>query len=34
MCEAQVKGKPMSYDTDDFGILSQKKIIMILNNNK
>jgi len=26
----EVKGKPMSYDTDDFGILSQKKIISIL----
>jgi hypothetical protein len=26
----EVKGKPMSYDTDDFGILSQKKIINIL----
>ena len=27
---SEVKGKPMSYDTEDFGILSQKKIIGIL----
>ena len=26
----EVKGKPMSYDTEDFGILSQKKVIGIL----
>lgn len=27
---SEVKGKPMSFDTDDFGLLSQKKIIGIL----
>jgi hypothetical protein len=26
----EVRGKPMSFDTDDFGILSQKKIMSIL----
>ena len=27
---SEVKGKPMSYDTEDFGTLSQKKVIGIL----